>query len=540
MKKLSYILLVTIVCIIGLLNWYDTPTMSDDVLYHFVWQNSLDHCKETFQQIENINDVVNSQINHYQYVNGRTVSQGLAQIILNLIPISISKLLNTAFFILLIGFVTLYTAKTKENRLFVAATSFGMTFLMMKGFETGFIWLLGAITYLWMLSMTMAFLLMIRWLNQRSMSWKLLPLVLLSFIIGWSHEAIAIPLSVAMVVYLTINRKNILSKAITYCMIAYIMGMLMILISPSLWNRADIEGIPLMSRIINGCVNILFGIRISWLLVLTIITLFIKRRKDFINTVKEQRYLLIAWIVAIGIVFFCGTTIDRVSICADFIALLIVLNIWQRATILRYKKVVISFIIISSIVIAIPAIYFNYLNNQNYQYHDSQLKDHYCQLIKVHQIPVQQNTWMKQLVKRYVNPTIEFNFYNCYMAFDKKDINSKAIAKLYNRKNAIFLPEDVINRIENDSTAYSYYESDEHDNLYIMKLYDRQDVHNVTFLLGDEVPLMFYQRILSFPDDEYELDSFNYEVLDINNKEYLVMTIPTTNIKRRIKDIKIN
>jgi hypothetical protein len=125
------------------------------------------------------------------------------------------------------------------------------------------------------------------------------------------------------------------------------------------------------------------------------------------------------------------------------------------------------------------------------------------------------------------------------MAFDKNDINNKAMAKLYHKQEVVFLPEDVMNRIEKDSTAYQTMESDENEKLYILQLKDNQQVNNVTFLLGEEVPLKFYQRLLTYPNDYYELDSFNYEVLDICNRRYLVMTIPPSNISRRIKQINI-
>jgi len=83
-------------------------------------------------------------------------------------------------------------------------------------------------------------------------------------------------------------------------------------------------------------------------------------------------------------------------------------------------------------------------------------------------------------------------------------------------------------------------ESDEHENLYIMQLNSQREVKHLTFILDQEMPLKFYQRLMSYSGNEYDLDSFNYEVIDINNRNYLVMTIPTDNIRRRIKDVKIN
>jgi hypothetical protein len=125
------------------------------------------------------------------------------------------------------------------------------------------------------------------------------------------------------------------------------------------------------------------------------------------------------------------------------------------------------------------------------------------------------------------------------MAFDSQDINSMAVAQLYHQDTVTMLPEDVINKIERDSTAYMHWEADVHGQLYIQSLQDDKEFHQVTFLLGDEVPLRFYQRILSYQGNEYVLDDFNHEVVSICGRLYLVMTIPPSNIKRRIKDIRI-
>jgi len=372
------------------------------------------------------------------------------------------------------------------------------------------------------------------------MNWKLTPLIPLSFIMGWTHEAIALPFSTAFILYIISNRKKIFHQANCYCMIAYILGMMMIITSPSLWNRADIGGITLTQRILSGCVNILFGIRISWLLIATLIMILIKDKNLFLATINRHKYLIIAWITAICIVFSCGTSIERVPICADFIAMLLLLVLWQSNKLGRFRIPSMILICTVAVIVAIPAIRLNYDNYQNYRYHQQQLTTTDNQIIKVRQLPIGLNNFMKIIAKRYVNPTVEFNFHNCYMAFDQHDINNRAVAQLYHKDSVIFLPEDVVNRIQQDSLAYCKMESDEHENLYIMQLNSQREVKHLTFILDQEMPLKFYQRLMSYSGNEYDLDSFNYEVIDINNRNYLVMTIPTDNIRRRIKDVKIN
>ena len=506
MKKVAYvILLITITAIIGLLQLWSAPTMSDDILYRFIWQPEW---QSPLEPITSMGDVVKSQLVHYEYVNGRSIMHFIGQILINLMPEEGYKTINTLIFLLLIGSVVKYVSKEKKYYTIITALTFGFLFLVIKGFGTAFIWSMGAVNYTWSLLFTMAFLLLLRRLGKQEISWSTVALVPLSFLLGWTHEAIALPLSIAIIAYLLIHRKDHLLRQIaTYCMIAYCCGMLMILTSPSLWSRT----------------NIILGIRISWILIFSLVIVWFRNRQQFKDFICQHGYLLLAWLAALGIVFVCGSTIERVAICADFLAMLIVLHLWQGKKLQRYQSTLTAAIIAISVLVAIPAVIYSRENN----------------LIKVRQLPHDMPPCMSTIASRYVFPTIEFNYYNCYMAFDKKDINNRCAAHLYNRQEVVFLPEDVVDNIQRNPQAYQEYATDEHHNLYIQQLKPEEKVNKVTFILGDEVPIHFYQRILTYPAYTYELDAFNYEVLDINNRKYLVMTIPPSNISRRIKQISI-
>ena len=267
MKKILFILISILgISTIILLNWYDAPTMSDDLLYHFVFQKSQMKWDAPLEPIQDINDVIKSQIIHYQYVNGRSLTHTLAQIGLNLVTLKLAKILNAVLFLLFVYLTAKYIRIRKENQFFLMTLVFGLLFLVISGFYTGFIWLLGSFIYLLALLFTICFLFLLRWLGERRMNWKLLPLIPFSFLMGWTHEAVAIPLSVAWTLYMIIHYKSIFRQANTYCMLAYILGSLMIVLTPALWDRADLGGITFAQRILYGCVNIVFGLRISWIL----------------------------------------------------------------------------------------------------------------------------------------------------------------------------------------------------------------------------------------------------------------------------------
>ena len=539
-KRSVFLALSCITIIMALLYWFAAPTMSDDVVYHFLFQKQElgdNYWQRPLERIQDLGDVIRSQVIHYEYVNGRSVIHFIAQVMLNLVPESVMKTLNIFMFLALIGSVAGYVSADKRFYCVNCTMTFGLLFLVISGFGSGFIWALGAFNYTWSLTITMLWLWMIRRLGHKKADWQLAILIPLSMLAGWTHEAITLPLSISFAAYLLMNsKKHGLQRATTYCMIAYGCGALMIIVSPALWTRTGLEGITLTQRLFYGCVNLAFGCRISWMLVLTLTIIFFRSRERCRQVIIEHRYMVLAWLAALGIVFSCGTTLERVPICADFLAMLIMLHIWQGERLLRHQKQIVALIISLSVAVAIPAVKLSYDNYSNYRYHVSQLRQKNSTLIKVRQLPKDK---LSAIAKRYVTPTVEYGYYSVYMAFDEHDLNTKAVARLYGKERVVLLPEDVVDKMLNDRTAYIHHATDAHGDLIIQLLGSKQTVSHVSFVLGEEHIQHFYQRLFSYPDNKLNLDDFKYEVLNIHNRRYLVMTMPPKNIASGIEHINI-
>lgn len=538
MRKTTICLLVTAVTVISaLLYLWTPPTMSDDIVYHFIWQKDW---LAAMEPVRTLGDVIQSQITHYQVTNGRGLMHFIAQALINFLPPRATQGLNVIMFLTLIGSVAAYAAKDSTYYPVLTALVFGLLFLVINGFGTGFLWVMGAFNYVWPLTFTMAFLWTVRLLGHQRLTRYNAMLIPLSFLLGWTHEAISLPIAMAILAYLLLNsKKHILSHAATYCMAAYCCGTLMILLSPALWSRTDLGGITLQQRLFYGCVNMALGVRISWLLALTLLTLWIKDRRRLAESMATHGYMLVAWLTALAIVFVCGVTLERVAICADFIAMLIVLDLWQGEWLRRHQTLLTMLVVVAAVAVAIPAVSLCRQNYQNYEYHVGQLRQQDATLIRARQLPADLPDIMRRIAKRYVNPTIEYSYDNCYMAFDHRDINNRGIARLYGKGRVVFLPEDVLDNIGRDQEAYRQCRTDRHGNLLMLRLHPGQQVSRVTFLLGDEMPLRFYQRVMTYPADTFELDDFRHEVIEADNRRFLVMTVPPKNIARRIKRIHI-
>ena len=82
-----------------LLNFLDTQTLSDDLVYRFVFQENERNISHV---ISNLSDLLESQINHYFCINGRIVVHTIAQAFLSFFPSIVYQTLNSILFSLLL------------------------------------------------------------------------------------------------------------------------------------------------------------------------------------------------------------------------------------------------------------------------------------------------------------------------------------------------------------------------------------------------------------------------------------------------------
>ena len=519
------------------LNLLDMPTLSDDMLYRFVW-----HADDSapVEAIGGLGDLLRSQWTHYLTTNGRSVAHLLAQAFLAFLPPVVMQVANTLMFVLLIHLSVLWVANDYRQRLAAAATICMLLFVVFSGFRTAILWGLGAFNYLWTLVAVMTVVVALR-KDGQCCKWAILPL---AFLAGWSHEALSLPVSIAFLAWIAAHRSGAArGKGVTLaCMLLYMAGTAIILLSPAIWQRAG-EAASLQSRMVSGAVNYVFNVRVTWLLAIALLITWWRDRKALHDHFSIHRYEYIALAAALGIVLVCGVNLERVAFFADFIAMLLLINL--VITSLNYHPSLLTPLIavccLLMLLAYIPAYMVRNENAETWRHAEAQMSEPGRELIAVRTPPTGRSAVADLLREHYVNPSFTFGFYSSYMAFDSQDVNMRCAAKLFGKERLTFLPEDVVSRIERDSTAYDAYELDRNGNLYIWHVKDWRPVVGMTFMLKkeDTSKLLPHQRLVAYKGDEYELDDFNFEVVSVCQRPYLVFTKPTTNIYRRIKDVKI-
>ena len=538
------------------LNLMDVPTLSDDMLYRFMWNTDE---SAPVVPINNFGDLLQSQWTHYVGTNGRFVVHFLAQFFLVFMPPVVLQVLNTLLFVVLLHLIVRWVnspggktaehTKVKEPRLLVAVLSCFMLFVVFQGVRTSMLWSLGSLNYLWVIVAVMALLLWMRHIDGREGRAAYYMLSPLALVVGWSHEAVSLPLSVAFAVYLVVNRRQLKHRAVVYYMLWFMVGTALCLLSPGIWNRS-VEGVNLTSRLMSGALNCVFNVRVLWLLLLTIVILWRRKRTLVKQHVQAHCYGYVALCIGFGIVLLCGTNLERVAFFVDFISLLLWIGLikevkelgsWGGKGVGEVKEsrrlVVVCSVLL--LLVYVPAWMVRHENSENWKQAEAQMREPGRELITVRQPVKGENVLMDYLRSHYVNPSFEFGFYCVYMAFDANDINMRCAARLYNKEKLFFLPEEIVERIDADSLAFTDYEAVANKSLFVWRRDDDRPVSTVRFELNDEdvSKLLPHQRLVAYHGSSYELDDFNYEVIHIHGRPYLVFTCPTTNIYRRIREV---
>ena len=534
-RRNYYLFLLAVGIVMVVLNHLTTPTLSDDVLYRFVFQYDE---SAPVQPIACLHDLITSQWVHYHIINGRIIIHAVVQAVLWLINPYVFHVVNALMFVILLHLCIRFIKVEKKQQFFSGIVFFALFFFIINDFQSAFLWNIGSINYLWTMVVILIFLLYLHQIKDEPFGWKYLLLSPFAFLVGWTHEGIHLALTMTFVYYIIRNIKKS-HQAVFPFLLFFIAGSICCMLSPGLWNRFD-EGMTLNDRFFIGVLNLISNIRIVWILLLLII--YAGRCKKEILKAELQRwhYIYIALFMALGIVFICGTCSDRVGIYADFLASLLLVSMLQKLTSSRHRFFIIGICCVLSLIIIPAAIYYNDQNSDHEQFIEQQLNTQGQHIVSVRRFDPDASWFSKAIRSRYVQEPVEFGYYVYYQAFNARNMNNRCAAVLHHRDSVVFIPEDVMQKIHHDSKAYDDFELDEHKELFVKRIDDNRHFQHIIIKLNEEVKESWlYKRLLSYPSNEYEVEQEQFNVLDIEGKRYVIFTKPTTNIYRRIKTIEL-
>lgn len=306
-QKTYIILLLIITGIFFYLRSVNREPYCDEILYGYnlnateygeYWsspQTSLDG------KIENLSDVINSQMNHYYYANGRSIVHAIEQFFTGVLNMNIFYIVNTGVFLLVI-FMVLKLLKARGG--FVGAFIVVLAFMYLYPMPYRLWYSINyGCNYLWPLCFSVILLFYCMKISEKVQFSKvtLVLLSFLSFITGWSHEAFSIPLSGALFFYIIFNIKKI-DKRLLYIAIPLWIGTAIMVFAPANFARflGGGNGGSKIYAIANAIDNFMH-IKLLWIFVITAIVFCIRNNKFLKACISENKIIIYA--LVIGVLF---------------------------------------------------------------------------------------------------------------------------------------------------------------------------------------------------------------------------------------------
>ena len=196
---------------------------------------------EGLKKVQSLPEYFNAIALQYQETNGR-LADIIARLLCCITGKGIFNVLNTLVFMLLLHVTTRWIAR--KNSPFVLALTLLFVLVLIPFPGETMLWICGATNYMWNVTFTLALLLFVRHQAGKPLSWKEgILLVPAAVIAGQMGEIVSLPTLAALFFYIVLN-KRFTDARLWLVMLAYAVGVAIILASPAIWDRAgtDLHG----------------------------------------------------------------------------------------------------------------------------------------------------------------------------------------------------------------------------------------------------------------------------------------------------------
>lgn len=221
---------IVIVCIISILiGFYYTcsifPLCSDDFAYCNIYRTST--------RVENVGDIITSQITHWKTWGGRFIAHSLAQYFL-LFDKAFFNIANTACYAICTLLITLLVSpRFSYSNWLVVLLSF---WFMMPHPGSSIFWLTGSCNYLWSALFCSAYLYLIFSQKEKLLLYS----SVLAIPAGNSHEGIALGVILASIVFFLFHRPKARLYYISFTL--FCVGFLLNALAPGNFTRLSVIG----------------------------------------------------------------------------------------------------------------------------------------------------------------------------------------------------------------------------------------------------------------------------------------------------------
>ena len=314
--------------------------ISDEIIYCYVFGEKQGfYCYAEAKEIKTISDILESQMNHYNVVNGRTLVHTIEQFFSGIVGVDLFYALNAIVFVFtIILFVKMMFDKMDKYKYWIFTI---VAFLYLFP-EPSNLWISinFSLNYLWPLCICL--LLLYYWKKLRlgihisKVQLSMLPFI--GFVAGWSHEAFVVPISAVIFIYYCFNYKEFSSK-IALLIIPFVVGAMLLLFAPGNFIRLQNET---YSSYILGCLKENpFVIKLLPLFIILVLFFWRKRVIEIRQFVRNNGIWIGLFIVSLLFVLALGLPMGRAYTAVELFSLILIVKLLQTAqlkVIMRYSR----------------------------------------------------------------------------------------------------------------------------------------------------------------------------------------------------------
>ena len=292
------------------------PYMRDDCynydhVFPMVDPETPRHGMDIARVAENLNDIIESQYNHWFTWNGRTVVHFIDQcfcVLWGKDAYNIFAALLFALYIVLLGKTGFDGENSKNTRWggFIAVAALGILVLEPNmyyyGCSFGCNYLLSPVLILsWLYCFTHE-----RGYEHSVGSFvRILSVSFLAILAGWSHEGLVIPFGAYLLLYAICHWKK-LNKSQIIEGVCFGIGALMLILAPGNWLRVGAH-----QRLCLTIIPVFENLRLFWIFLLLAAIIFCSKKEVFVTFVKREYPWLGALCVALAFSMYIGVTYPR-------------------------------------------------------------------------------------------------------------------------------------------------------------------------------------------------------------------------------------
>ncbi|MGL4393413.1 MAG: DUF6056 family protein [Fusobacteriaceae bacterium] len=325
-NKFVIILIFTIFIGMLVLNFY-VPLMQDDLYNDFIFNGD--------GRIKNISDFIYSNFQFYMGWTGRMFSVFFAQLFALMPKIFFNFANSLVIILMLIGmYLNIFEKNKKEKMTFIFVILFTLFWFGIPMFGESVMWMSGSIAYLWSNTYLLFFVYFFKLIfsnNSKDILKHKTFMIIFSFIGGCTHEILVPAIILASLIYIFFN-KNCNRFGLIYIG-TFIISFFVMTLAPGNYQRwLTYPPIELKDKITNYFKTLM---QVMWIskfifipLILSLIILFFKNKKEFCGIIKNYWYEFLIAIIAGGAMLvppiitkrtFFGSAIFLIIIAASLI-----------------------------------------------------------------------------------------------------------------------------------------------------------------------------------------------------------------------------